>query len=162
MDIEFSDVHFSYEEDREILKGINMEFPAGSFTSIVGTSGCGKSTTASILMGRNKGYQGSVTIEGKELSEIQENSLMDQITMVSHNSYLFKGTVEDNLRMGKPDATEEEMQDALEKGEPVGLPAGTAGTCHTGHGERKQLLRRPVSETRHCTGASPRYAGLHL
>ncbi|MDM8126173.1 ABC transporter ATP-binding protein/permease [Mediterraneibacter glycyrrhizinilyticus] len=115
MDIELSDVHFAYEEDREILKGVNMEFPAGSFTSIVGTSGCGKSTTASILMGRNKGYQGNVTIEGKELSEIQENSLMDQITMVSHNSYLFKGTVEDNLRMGKPDATEEEMQDALRK-----------------------------------------------
>ena len=115
MDIRFSGVHFSYEGDREILKGVNMEFPAGSFTSIVGTSGCGKSTTAAILMGRNKGYQGSVTIEGKELSEIQENSLMDQVTMVSHNSYLFKGTVEDNLRMGKPDATEEEMQDALRK-----------------------------------------------
>ena len=115
MDIEFSDVHFSYEEDREILKGVNMEFPAGSFTSIVGTSGCGKSTAAAILMGRNKGYKGSVAIGGKELSEIQENSLVDQITTVSHNSYLFKGTVEDNLRMGRPYATEEEMRDALVK-----------------------------------------------
>ena len=115
MDIEFSDVHFSYEEDREILKGVNMGFPAGSFTSIVGTSGCGKSTTAAILMGRNHGYTGSVTVEGRELSDIQESSLMDQITLVSHNSYLFKGTVEDNLRMGKPNATEEEMQEALEK-----------------------------------------------
>ncbi|MDM8209696.1 ABC transporter ATP-binding protein/permease [Mediterraneibacter glycyrrhizinilyticus] len=115
MDIEFSDVHFSYEEDREILKGVNMGFPAGSFTSIVGTSGCGKSTTAAILMGRNHGYTGSVTVEGRELSAIQESSLMDQITLVSHNSYLFKGTVEDNLRMGKPNATEEEMQEALEK-----------------------------------------------
>ena len=115
MDIEFSDVHFSYKEDREILKGTNMEFPAGSFTSLVGTSGCGKSTAAAILMGRNHGYQGSVTIEGKELSEIQESSLMEQITLVSHNSYLFKGTVADNLRMGKPDATEDEMRDALEK-----------------------------------------------
>lgn len=115
MDIEFSDVHFSYEEDREILKGGNMGFPAGSFTSIVGTSGCGKSTTAAILMGRNHGYTGSVTVEGRELSDIQESSLMDQITLVSHNSYLFKGTVEDNLRMGKPNATEEEMQEALEK-----------------------------------------------
>ena len=104
MDIEFSDVHFSYEEDREILKGVNMGFPAGSFTSIVGTSGCGKSTTAAILMGRNHGYTGSVTVEGRELSDIQESSLMDQITLVSHNSYLFKGTVEDNL-----------MQEALEK-----------------------------------------------
>ena len=115
MDIEFSGVRFSYEKDREILKGIDMEFAAGSFTSIVGMSGCGKSTAAAILMGRNHGYQGSVTIEGKELSEIQESSLMEQITLVSHNSYLFKGTVADNLRMGKPDATEDGMKDALEK-----------------------------------------------
>ena len=115
MDIEFTGVHFSYEEDREILKGIDMEFPAGSFTSLVGASGCGKSTAAAILMGRNHGYKGSVTIEGKELADIQENSLMDQITLVSHNSYLFKGTVEDNLRMGRPDASEEEMREALKK-----------------------------------------------
>lgn len=92
-----------------------MEFPAGSFTSIVGTSGCGKSTAAAILMGRNRGYSGSVTVEGGELSEIREESLMDQITLVSHNSYLFKGTVEENLRMGKPDASEEEMKEALVK-----------------------------------------------
>jgi ABC-type transport system involved in cytochrome bd biosynthesis fused ATPase/permease subunit len=115
MDIEFTGVHFSYEEDREILKGIDMEFPAGSFTSLVGASGCGKSTAAATLMGRNHGYKGSVTIEGKELADIQENSLMDQITLVSHNSYLFKGTVEDNLRMGRPDASEEEMREALKK-----------------------------------------------
>ena len=115
MDIEFSGVHFSYEADREILKGVDMEFPAGSFISIVGASGCGKSTAAAILMGRNQGYSGSVTIEGKELSDIQEESLMDQITLVSHNSYLFKGTVEDNLRMGSPDASEEEMKEALMK-----------------------------------------------
>ena len=115
MDIEFSGVHFSYETDREILKGVDMEFPAGSFTSIVGASGCGKSTAAAILMGRNQGYSGSVTIEGKKLSDIQEESLMDQITLVSHNSYLFKGTVEDNLRMGSPDASEEEMKEALMK-----------------------------------------------
>ena len=113
MDLEFTEVHFSYEEEREILKGVSMEFPAGSFTSIVGTSGCGKSTAAAILMGRNPGYQGSVTIEGKELSQIREDSLMEHITLVSHNSYLFKGTVEDNLRMGKPEASEEEMEKAL-------------------------------------------------
>ena len=113
--ITFTRVHFSYEKDREILKGIDMEFPAGSYTSIVGTSGCGKSTAAAILMGRNKGYTGSVTVQGKELSDIREDSLMDHITLISHNSYLFKGTVEDNLRMGKPDATEAEMREALMK-----------------------------------------------
>ena len=115
IDITFTRVHFSYEKDREILKGIDMEFPAGSFTSIVGTSGCGKSTAAAILMGRNKGYTGSVTVQGKELSDIREDSLMDHITLISHNSYPFKGTVEDNLRMGKPDATEAEMREALMK-----------------------------------------------
>ncbi len=115
MDLEFTEVRFSYEEGREILKDVSMEFPAGSFTSIVGTSGCGKSTAAAILMGRNQGYEGSVTIEGRELSGIREDSLMEHITLVSHNSYLFKGTVEENLRMGKPDASEEEMEEALRK-----------------------------------------------
>ena len=113
--ISFTGVHFSYEKDREILKGIDMEFPAGNFTAIVGTSGCGKSTVAAILMGRNKGYTGSVTVRGKELSDIREGSLMDHITLISHNSYLFRGTVEENLRMGKPDAAEAEMREALEK-----------------------------------------------
>lgn len=113
IDITFSGVNFSYETDREILKGLDMELPAGSFTAVVGTSGCGKSTAASILMGRNKGYTGSVTVQGKELSDIREDSLMDHITLISHNSYLFKGTVEENLRMGKPDASEAEMREAL-------------------------------------------------
>lgn len=115
MDISFSGVHFSYKKDREILKGVDMEFPAGSFTSIVGTSGCGKSTAAAILMGRNKEYSGNVRIGGKELSDVMEESLMDHITLVSHNSYLFKGTIEDNLRMGNPEADKTQMEDALKK-----------------------------------------------
>ena len=66
MDIEFSDVHFSYEEDREILKGVNMEFPAGSFTSIVGTSGCGKSTTAVDPYGEEQRISGKCDDRRKE------------------------------------------------------------------------------------------------
>lgn len=108
-------LHFSYEADREILHGIDLEFPMGSFTSIVGESGCGKSTVSAILMGRNKGYDGSVTIGGTELREVNEASLMEHITYISHQSYLFKGTVRDNLLMGRPDATEDEMWQALEK-----------------------------------------------
>ena len=106
-------VRFSYEPDREILKGIHMNFPAGSFTSLVGLSGSGKSTVAGLLTGRNKGYEGSITAAGMELSRVSEESLVDTVTMVSHNSYLFKGTVEENLRMGKPDASHEEMEKVL-------------------------------------------------
>lgn len=107
--INCEDIHFSYEEDREILHGVSMEFPQGSFTSIVGESGCGKSTIAEILMGRNRGYTGSVTLGGKELRNIREADLMRNVTYISHQSYLFKGTVRDNLLMGKPDAADEEL-----------------------------------------------------
>lgn len=113
--IKLEGVQFSYEKDRDILKDISMEFSPGTLTSLVGTSGCGKSTIAGILMGRNKGYKGSITIQGKELREISEKSLMAHITLVSHNSYLFKGTIRDNLRMGKAEATEKEMYQVLEK-----------------------------------------------
>lgn len=115
LDISLVNLSFSYVEQREILKGVDLSFVPGSFTSIVGVSGSGKSTIAGLIMGRNKGYKGNLKINGKELSQINEKSLMKKITCVSHNSYLFKGTVADNLRMGKPDATEAEMRQALEK-----------------------------------------------
>lgn len=113
--IECSGVHFSYEEDREILHGVCMKFPMGSFTSIVGESGCGKSTISAILMGRNKGYTGSVTIGGRELKDLSEASLMENLTYISHQSYLFKGTVRDNLLMGCPAATDEQLWEVLER-----------------------------------------------
>ena len=116
LDIEFADVHFSYGSgDREILKGINLSLPAGHFISLVGESGCGKSTIAGILSGRNKGYTGSVTIGGMELSDVNETDLMKHVVLVRHNSYLFAGTVADNLRMAKRNATDEEMWNVLEK-----------------------------------------------
>ncbi len=110
-----SDLHFSYEADREILHGMDMRFPKGSFVSIVGESGCGKSTIAAILMGRNKGYTGAVKIGGTELSEIDEASLMHSFTYISHQSYLFKGTVRDNLLMGKPDAADDALWAVLHR-----------------------------------------------
>ncbi len=108
-------LRFSYEESREVLHGIDLEFPVGSFTAIVGESGCGKSTVASILMGRNKDYGGSVTIGGVELSDISEASLMEHVTYISHQSYIFKGTVRDNLLMGRPTASDGELWVALER-----------------------------------------------
>ena len=114
-DIACSGLRFSYEPDREILHGVDLQFPQGSFTALVGESGCGKSTIAAILMGRNKGYTGSVTIGGVELKDVNENSLLRNITYVSHQSYLFKGTVRDNLLMGKPSASDDELWAVLER-----------------------------------------------
>ena len=82
---------------------------------MVGESGCGKSTVASILMGRNKGYEGSVLFGTMPLAEISEASLMKNITYVSHQSYLFKGTVRDNLLMARPNAQDEDLWRALEQ-----------------------------------------------
>ncbi len=113
-DIKVDNLHYSYD-DREVVHGVNMEFANGSFTSIVGESGCGKSTIASVLMRRNKNYSGSVTIGGKEISDINEGCLLDDITYINHQSYLFKGTVRDNLMLGKIDANDDEMWDVLEK-----------------------------------------------
>lgn len=113
--IRCSGLSFSYEPDREILHSVDLTFPQGSFTALVGESGCGKSTLASILMGRNKGYTGSVSVGGVPLSSIQEESLMRNITYISHQSYLFKGTVRENLLMGKPGASDEELWAVLSR-----------------------------------------------
>jgi len=113
--IELHDLRFSYEPEREILHGVDMVFPKGSFTAIVGESGCGKSTIASILMGRNKGYTGELTVGALPLSEISEESLMENFTYISHQSYLFKGTVRENLLMACPNADDAALWQVLEQ-----------------------------------------------
>ena len=114
-DIELWKVGFSYEKDREILKDLCLAIPQGSFVSLVGESGCGKSTIAGLLTGKLGNYQGEILIGGKLLSRISEKELMEHVTLVRHNSYIFKGTVEENLRMAKPQASEEEMKKVLSR-----------------------------------------------
>lgn len=106
---------FAYHPGRKVLDHIDMKFPVGSFTALVGESGCGKSTVSGILMGRNKGYTGKVTIGGVSLTQISEKSLMEHITYISHQSYLFKGTVRENLLMGKETASDEELWEVLNR-----------------------------------------------
>ena len=126
-DIVCRDLHFSYEPEREILHGVDLTIPQGKFVSLVGESGCGKSTISALLMGRNKGYTGSVTIGGAELRDIEEASLMRRVTYVSHQSYLFKGTVRDDLLMGKPDASDDELWSALAQVNLADFLRGEAG-----------------------------------
>ncbi len=108
-------LRYSYEPSREVLHGVDLNIPQGSFTAIVGESGCGKSTIAAILMGRAPDYRGTAVIGGKELRDIREESLMEHITYVGHQSYLFKGTVGDALRMGRPGASDAELWAVLER-----------------------------------------------
>lgn len=114
IDIECKSLCFSYDENREILHNVNMNFKRGSFTAIVGKSGCGKSTVASILTGKNKGFKGSVTIDNVPINEISESSLMKSITYIGHNSYILKGTVRENLLMAN-EVGDNELWQVLEK-----------------------------------------------
>ncbi|TKH34867.1 cysteine ABC transporter ATP-binding protein [Paenibacillus polymyxa] len=111
-DIQLERVNFAYDE-RDTLRNISMNIPQGSFVSIVGESGSGKSTVAGLIVGHHEGYQGSLKIGGTELTSITEESRMRHMTWIGFNSYIFKGTVEANLRMGNEHADEQQMLEAL-------------------------------------------------
>lgn len=106
---------FGYENDRPVLRGVDLQAEPGAFIALVGESGCGKSTIAGILTGRNRGWSGKVTVGGVSLADISEESLLATITYVGHQSYLFKGTVGDNLRMGAPNADDAALWRVLEE-----------------------------------------------
>lgn len=106
---------FGYETDRPVLRGVDLQAEPGAFVALVGESGCGKSTIAGILTGRNRGWSGKVTVGGVSLADISEESLLSTITYVGHQSYLFKGTVGDNLRMGAPNADDAALWRVLEE-----------------------------------------------
>ena len=113
--IECRDLSFSYEKDREILHAVTMQFPQGSFSAIVGESGSGKSTISSLLMGRYRGYSGQISVGGQALSDLKEESLMKNVTYISHQSHLFKGTVRENLLIAAPDSKDAALWQVLEQ-----------------------------------------------
>lgn len=108
-------VIFAYDPERPVLQGVTMEFARGSFTAIAGESGCGKSTVAALLTGRRRCRQGQVTIGGIPLDQVAEESLGRTVTYLSHNSYLFKGTVRENLTMAAPGTDDAALWAVLEK-----------------------------------------------
>ncbi|CAM2898851.1 ABC transporter ATP-binding protein/permease [Hathewaya histolytica] len=115
INIEIKDLDFSYEKERNILKNINLNIENKKITALVGVSGCGKSTISNIILGFYKDYDGNVLLNGHELRDIPRKQLMRNISLITHNSYIFAGTFEENLRMGKADATEKEMYEALKR-----------------------------------------------
>ena len=108
-------VTFGYEKERTILHDVSLTIPQGSFVSLVGESGCGKSTIAAILSGARTATEGEVTLGGIPVSEWKQADRLRLLTLVPHNAAIFKGTVEANLRMARPDAAEAELWAALEQ-----------------------------------------------
>ena len=107
-------VSFSYEEGRCVLDKVDIDVPSVGLTAIVGESGSGKSTVAALLSGRYDGYEGNVFLGGKQVRDIDRAALARYVTVVGLQARLFAGTVADNLRMAVPDATDEELWQALE------------------------------------------------
>lgn len=138
---------FSYDGKQTVLKNVAFTVDGGSLTAIVGESGSGKSTIAALLAGRIRGYDGSITVRGCELSSIKETELLKNTVYTGAESYLFKGTVQDNLRAVRPGATEEELWEALEKvriaaffREAEGLQTKlTEGASNLSGGQRQRL-----------------------
>lgn len=115
VDITIRNLGFAYDKDRKILDGVSMDIHSGQFVSLVGLSGSGKSTIAALIAGKFSGYEGDIKISGKELNDISESSLMDSIVTVGYNSFIFGGSVRENLIMAKKDASESEMISVLQK-----------------------------------------------
>lgn len=107
-------VSFSYEEGRLVLDKVDIDVPSVGLTAIVGESGSGKSTVAALLSRRYDGYEGNVFLGGKQVRDIDRAALARYVTVVGLQARLFAGTVADNLRMAAPDATDEELWQALE------------------------------------------------
>lgn len=146
-DVRLSDVHFGYGK-AEVIHGVSMEAKRGTVTALVGPSGSGKSTLAKLIARFWDVEAGTVSIDGRDIRRIPLSELEDQISYVSQDNFLFHMTLRENIRIGKPDATDEEVERAAEEAAcadfisrlPKGLDtdAGDAGTRLSG-GERQRL-----------------------
>ncbi|MEQ9466403.1 MAG: ABC transporter ATP-binding protein [Ekhidna sp.] len=112
-DIEFKDVSFAYEENKDVLHDINFKAPPGSVTALVGSSGSGKSTTASLAATFLTPQSGLITIDGQDLSKVNLESYRKHLGVVLQDDFLFEGTIRENIIFPRPNATEDEIQAAV-------------------------------------------------
>ena len=147
-EIRFADVRFGYAKDHPVLNGVSFTAAAGKTTAIVGTSGAGKSTIISLMQRFYDVWDGSIEIDGQNIAHVTKNSLRRSIAYVSQQPYLFEGTIRDNIRYGRPDATDAEIEAAAVKAQaddfiraqPMGYdtPVGENGMSFSG-GQRQRL-----------------------
>ncbi len=110
--LDVKNLDFSYDKETQVLKDVCMNAKKGEIIGIVGESGCGKSTFLKLLLRFWQKDCGSIEYNGTDIDKIDSDNLLDNVTMVSQTTYLFDETIEDNLRIAKPDATKEELENA--------------------------------------------------
>src|SRR5690606_34640576 len=147
-EIRFDDVSFSYREDEAVLSDLNMVFPAGKMTALVGASGGGKSTVLNLIMRLYDPDSGQVLVDGQDIKPARLHSLREKIAYVSQDTFLFDETVMQNIRMGRQEATDEEVIEAAKaanahafiKALPQGYdtPIGENGVLLSG-GQRQRI-----------------------
>ena len=154
IDIELKNVGFSYDGERQVLNNINMKITKGGLVAIVGESGSGKSTIASLILNNHKVNNGEVLLNSTNIENISLDNIYESIALVSTNSYIFNGTILDNLLMAKKDATQEEIETALKtarlydfvSGLKEGLltDVGQAGSALSGGQKQRLALARVI------------------
>lgn len=146
-DIEFKDVHFGYDET-EVIKGVDLSLKQGTTTALVGESGSGKSTLAKLLVHYYDLNSGAITIGGQDITDMKLESLNNRVAFVSQEQFLFNTTLYENILIGRPDATKEEVMEAARRAQceefinrfPDGImtQAGDGGKQLSG-GERQRI-----------------------
>ena len=156
--ISLCNVSFSYDGKREVLKDISLSINKGEYVAIVGESGSGKSTIASLILNSYEASKGSITLNGEDINSIDFSTLYNKISTISTNSYIFNGTVRDNLLIAKRDATLEEINYALKKAnlldfinskeEELDLEVGEGGLKLSGGQRQRLALARTILANR--------------
>ena len=152
--LKFNDVKFHYDPDREILKGVSFEVPAGKTIAVVGPSGAGKSTISRLIYRFYDAIEGSVEIDGQDVRDVTQKSLRESVGMVPQDTVLFNDTIAYNIRYGRPDATDEEVREAARlaqiydfiEGLPQGFdtPVGERGLKLSGGEKQRVAIARTI------------------
>jgi ATP-binding cassette subfamily B protein len=138
--VRFVDVHFAYDGSSEVLKGVNIDIPAGETHAIVGTTGAGKSTVLKLLLRQFEATSGSITFDGVPLGDLTFIALRGSCGYVAQDAFLFEGSVRDNLVYGAPEAADPWLREALRLAEATEFVDRLPDGWDTQIGERGQKL----------------------
>lgn len=152
--VELNDVHFSYDGKNEVIRGVSMNIGAGQTVALVGPSGGGKSTLAGLIARFFDVKSGSIKVGGSDIREIPKEELMNAVSFVFQDSKLIKATIAENVKLGKPDATDEEVAAALHAAQcddiiqkfpdGAGTAVGTKGVYLSGGEQQRIAIARAV------------------